>query len=701
MLIVVGLAGCPDGASGDRDGGDGGEECQNACPAGGDTRCDGDLLQVCGEGSDGCLGWQEQRACADEGLSCAAVGGQAQCVCLPSCTGRECGPDGCGRECPPGCPVGEGTVCNAQGQCEPGCQDECEPTGYPACDGISLLTCALQGDGCHDLVSADCPAGEACQGEAGAARCEELLLDLPRPTHLYALPKGSGQVHLGWRMVSSHPELGYNIYRSTTQGGPYTKLNSEPVSDQTNFRDETVSDGTTYFYVVRLVDAAGLESPDSLEARVEAADTDTGEYVRFTGFNPNPGVDDWCDLKFGDVDGDGGFEFLEACVDTEAAIQKFDVAVFARDGTRRWLLEDVSDLVGSALPWTLVDLDGDGRDEVVGLVYSDALNELRAVAYDSLTGSELHRSPALSDNPGQCGGNANVAPAMLDGVSWSVIVQTCNYPSDVRTVLALDSSLQVQWEYTLGVGVPPAGAYSVRGADMDGDGTDEVLFGGTILDSDGQEITHFPFLQVSGFRVGDIRPDLPGLEVFYFNKERDDPEAGLATATTSEPLWIQDEYVTIECSECGVRFPDDVRKGHHGWIGDVDPSPGLESYAAYYWSPLCPNGHWNDTLWIHRLYSSTGEVLRTQGLNDPIDWDGQLPKEIMASPGTGKRMFYVADVIGDYREEFIVMLGIDPAVPPYALLVVTNTSLVNPGTKKPSPWEDRDYLIDKRWTGYR
>ena len=39
-------------------------------------------------------------------------------TCTPSCSGKECGPDGCGGTCPPGCSVGQ--TCNAAGQCVTG-----------------------------------------------------------------------------------------------------------------------------------------------------------------------------------------------------------------------------------------------------------------------------------------------------------------------------------------------------------------------------------------------------------------------------------------------------------------------------------------------------------------------------------------------------------------------------------------------------
>ena len=52
---------------------------------------------------------------------------------------------------------------------------------------------------------------------------------------------------------------GYNVYRSTQSGGPYTKLNSTLITALT-FTDNTVSSGATYFYVVTAVAADGTES---------------------------------------------------------------------------------------------------------------------------------------------------------------------------------------------------------------------------------------------------------------------------------------------------------------------------------------------------------------------------------------------------------------------------------------------------------
>lgn len=58
----------------------------------------------------------------------------------------------------------------------------------------------------------------------------------------------------------------YNIYRSTTTGGPYAKLASHVQASP--FEDHLVNGDRAYFYVVTAVDQTGRESGYSKEIRV-------------------------------------------------------------------------------------------------------------------------------------------------------------------------------------------------------------------------------------------------------------------------------------------------------------------------------------------------------------------------------------------------------------------------------------------------
>ncbi len=74
----------------------------------------------------------------------------------------------------------------------------------------------------------------------------------------------SHSVDLMWD-ASTSSVIGYNVYRSTTSGGPYTKLNSTVVAG-TTYTDSSVEAGQTYFYVTKSVDASNTESVPSNEA---------------------------------------------------------------------------------------------------------------------------------------------------------------------------------------------------------------------------------------------------------------------------------------------------------------------------------------------------------------------------------------------------------------------------------------------------
>jgi hypothetical protein len=66
---------------------------------------------------------------------------------------------------------------------------------------------------------------------------------------------------LSWT-ASTTPNVSYNIYRSSTAGGPYTKVGSVGVG-VVSYIDTQALAGQTYFYVVRAVDSTNTESANS------------------------------------------------------------------------------------------------------------------------------------------------------------------------------------------------------------------------------------------------------------------------------------------------------------------------------------------------------------------------------------------------------------------------------------------------------
>ena len=84
------------------------------------------------------------------------------------------------------------------------------------------------------------------------------------------LPSGSLAVQhtvtLTW-IASGSSVVGYNVYRGTVSDGPYTKINTV-LAATTNYVDNTVQSGTTYFYAVTSVDLNGTESAFSNQVTV-------------------------------------------------------------------------------------------------------------------------------------------------------------------------------------------------------------------------------------------------------------------------------------------------------------------------------------------------------------------------------------------------------------------------------------------------
>lgn len=75
----------------------------------------------------------------------------------------------------------------------------------------------------------------------------------------------SATVQLSWG-ASPSGAVGYRVYRSETSGASYTPLLGAPFNALT-YADTTVVSGTTYYYVVTSVDAAGGESAYSNQVK--------------------------------------------------------------------------------------------------------------------------------------------------------------------------------------------------------------------------------------------------------------------------------------------------------------------------------------------------------------------------------------------------------------------------------------------------
>ena len=93
-----------------------------------------------------------------------------------------------------------------------------------------------------------------------------VLPDPPQGLTAQSLRSG---VLLRWEGSRERDIAGYNVYRSTTSGSGYQKVNTSLLRwPRTRYIDRDVTSGETYYYVVTAVDKAGGESIYSNEAEV-------------------------------------------------------------------------------------------------------------------------------------------------------------------------------------------------------------------------------------------------------------------------------------------------------------------------------------------------------------------------------------------------------------------------------------------------
>lgn len=117
------------------------------------------------------------------------------------------------------------------------------------------------------VVSAVNSGGESANSSEVSATPSAPLTAPAAPTGLHATG-GNAQVSLSWSASTS--AASYNVKRSTTNGGPYNTAVASPTV--TNYTDTTVTNGTTYYYVVSAVNTAG-QSANSAQASATPANS--------------------------------------------------------------------------------------------------------------------------------------------------------------------------------------------------------------------------------------------------------------------------------------------------------------------------------------------------------------------------------------------------------------------------------------------
>jgi fibronectin type 3 domain-containing protein len=109
-------------------------------------------------------------------------------------------------------------------------------------------------------------------GEASAAPIDNLSPFAP--TALSAAdttPDAGGSITLTWTPSTSVDVTEQHVYRGTISGGPYTRIKTLAGNLATTYADNTTTNGTTYYYVIRAFDGTS-ESGNSIQAAAISID---------------------------------------------------------------------------------------------------------------------------------------------------------------------------------------------------------------------------------------------------------------------------------------------------------------------------------------------------------------------------------------------------------------------------------------------
>lgn len=264
------------------------------------------------------------------------------------------------------------------------------------------------------------------------------------------------------------------------------------------------------------------------------------------------------------------------------------------------------------------------------------------------------------------------AIAYFDGTHPSLAVQcynrnkttghhyyVCEWKYDWNNGKAANWHHDNTWSMNDALGDYDGEFHQMRVGDVDGDGIDEVMEGGYIMNPSKGLVTHPHIHHGDRFDLSDIDPDRPGMEVFAIQQSNLLGQV-LYDAATGEHI---KEWYLSSVTDVGRGRCIDVDADHKGY----------EIFST-----------------MSNLYDCKGNVIKEGSTTYPYEaswWDGDLQRELISSPGGngygsnvniskygGTRLIefskesnwavhaggairpaYMGDMTGDWREEVILM----------------------------------------------
>ncbi|MCD6352095.1 MAG: hypothetical protein J7M26_08240 [Armatimonadetes bacterium] len=439
------------------------------------------------------------------------------------------------------------------------------------------------------LFGGDDGAAKVPSGDTSGGRGEKL------GRGLVAQRLSDGRVFLSWRWLADDaPRTGFLLFRrpaGSQSDEDWQQLTAAPILDSTNYLDELARPAEAYEYSLQ-PRLGEVEGPVEAQVTVEAEGATP--YLRV----PLDGDYQAMAVVAGDLDGDGEYELVvkQPLFNSDPWLHPgywkpspgtYKLEAYKLDGTLMWRY-DMGEAIEMGIwyaPYTVFDLDGDGKAEV----YTKAGNGRRdekglvtegeewLVVLDGETGEVKQRGPW----PSREGfreynfySRNYLYVAYLDGQEPHLIVQRGTY--GIIKIAAYDGNLEQVWYWEASgdyEAYRAQAAHTAIAGDLDGDSRDEILFGSAALDDDGTGLWCRGEGHPDVMHVAHIVPDREGLQIFYgIEPPHERGALCLVDAATGEALW---EYDGPTKHVHGHGMAADVIADEPGmelWTGEADGS---------------------------------------------------------------------------------------------------------------------------------
>jgi rhamnogalacturonan endolyase len=485
--------------------------------------------------------------------------------------------------------------------------------------------------------------------------------------------QADGSLYVGWRLLESDPAgVAFHVYRQTDPADTARRLTAEPVRESTNFVDTDVAKDGNPRYFLRAVTAAGEGPPTPAVLPVGTPPGESHVAIRLQGDYRTHKV------AAGDLDGDGRYELIVQQPDFNTdpyqspgywkkSTDTYKLEAYSLDGRFLWQYDMGWSIEAGTwyAPYVVYDLDGDGKAEVYCKGGEGDPREPEGhvktgpewlYKLDGQTGKIVKKIPWIPRLPEI--GEYNyfcrnmLAVAYLDGKRPHLLMQRGTYRAIV--IEAYDPDLNLVWRWNSHdekEKYDSQGAHTIRVADVDGDGCDEIIVGSCLVDHDGKAMWTLGIGHPDTCYVGKIDPERPGLQIFFGIEPRQKSGAvRLVDALSGKTLWASEEPT--------------VHVHSQGLCADILAEyPGQECYAG--------EAKGGDQAW---MYTAQGKRIGNENIGSlappTLWWDADPQKEIilkgklmkfqgatlLAPPGADRPQM-VADLLGDWREELVTAVN--------------------------------------------